>query len=130
MLEDPAPVVVRAVLTTVRTSGPGVPVERLWALLGAGRPRHVRQAAHRLLADRDAWTRVRADLLLAGDADEVLSLRARTDLSAWCARDAAQTYQGCPDGIRDELEELLSAVEGRIGEGDARLLRWLIGTGG
>ncbi|MCG5219306.1 HEAT repeat domain-containing protein [Streptosporangium soli] len=130
LLEDPAPVVVRNVLTTLRAAGPNVLVERLWALLGDDHPRHVRQAAHRLLADRDAWTRVRADLLLAVDPDEALSLRARTDLSSWCAHDSSSIYSACPAGLRDELEDLLSTAEERVGVANARLLRWLIRTSG
>ncbi|GIH96786.1 HEAT repeat domain-containing protein [Planobispora siamensis] len=129
MLEDPAPAVVRSVVTTLRASGPDAPVERLWELLDAGHPRHVRQAAHRLLADRNAWTRIRADLLLAGDVDEVLSRRARADLAVWCARDAVRVYQKCPDELRGELEGLLSAAGEAVDQDDARLLRWLIQTG-
>ncbi|GAA1010329.1 hypothetical protein Aple_038550 [Acrocarpospora pleiomorpha] len=129
MLEDPAPVVVRQVVATLRALGVGVPVERLWALLGPGHPRHVRHAAHRLLVDRDPWTRIRADLLLADDPDEVLSLRARTDLAMWCSRDAASAYANCPDELRAEVANLLSRVEAAVGADTARVLRWLIRTG-
>ncbi|WP_155352786.1 HEAT repeat domain-containing protein [Acrocarpospora macrocephala] len=129
MLEDPAPVVVRQVVTTLRSLGPRVPVERLWALLGPGHPRHVRHAAHRLLVDRDPWTRIRADLRLAGDPDEALSLGARTDLAMWRSRDAAGTYASCPDELRDEVANLLSRVEAAVGVDTARVLRWLIRTG-
>ncbi|WP_431895115.1 HEAT repeat domain-containing protein [Nonomuraea sp. bgisy101] len=128
LLEDPAPVVVRNVVDAIRAAGPGVPAERLWALLGEDRPRHVRQAAHRLLTGRDAWTRIRADLVLAGGRDEALVLRARADLAVWCARDAATTYQRCPDELRAHLLDLLARAEHAVGEGTARTLRWVLGT--
>ncbi|RCG33132.1 hypothetical protein DQ384_01445 [Sphaerisporangium album] len=130
MLEDPAPVVVRDVVKTLRASGPGVPVERLWALLGEAHPRHVRQAAHRLLADHGGWTRVRADLLLAVDPDDALSLSARTDLDLWCSRELPGAYPACPAGLLGELEDLLSAAERAVGARNARLLRWVIRAGG
>ncbi|MEV2268647.1 hypothetical protein [Nonomuraea africana] len=129
LLEDPAPMVVRNVVDTLRASGGGVPVERLWALLGAGRPRHVRRAAHRLLARRDAWARIKADLLLAGDPDELLSGHARADLDNWCRRDLAHTYHRCPAELRRELEDLLTGVEAAVGSENARLLHWLLRTG-
>ncbi|WP_326641244.1 HEAT repeat domain-containing protein [Streptosporangium sp. NBC_01755] len=128
LLEDPAPVVVRNVVNSLRASGPAVRIEQLWALLGPDKPRHVRQAAHRLLADRDAWSRIRADLLLLGDLDPVLSACARTDLGSWCSRDSTRVYRGCPDEIRSELEDMLARSESIVGVENARLLRWLIRT--
>jgi hypothetical protein len=66
LLQDPAPVVVRNVVGLLRASSSKAPVERLWVLLGdADRPRQVRDAARLLLADRNAWTRIKADLLLS-----------------------------------------------------------------
>lgn len=130
LLEDPAPVVVRNVVGLLRAAGPKAPVERLWVLLGdADRPRHVREAARLLLADRDAWTRIKADLLLSGDPDVLLSSRARADLAAWCGRDAAYIYQGCPVELRGELEELLATAGDAIGPETTRLLRWLVRSG-
>ncbi|GAA4082572.1 hypothetical protein [Nonomuraea soli] len=124
LLEDPAPVVVRHVVDAVRAAGPGVPVERLWVLLGPDRPSHVRQAAHRLLVARDVWTRIRADLSLATDEDEVLRRRARTDLDVWRVRDSATTYQRCSDEQRIGLLDLLERAEPAVEERTARALRW------
>jgi hypothetical protein len=67
MLEDPAPVVVRDVVATLRISGPSVAVERLWTLFGPANPRHVRRGAYRLLSTHDAWSRIKADLILITD---------------------------------------------------------------
>ncbi|MEU4223280.1 hypothetical protein AB0F17_03200 [Nonomuraea sp. NPDC026600] len=127
LLEDPAPVVVRNVVGLLRASGSKAPVERLWALLGdADRPRHVREAARLLLADRDAWTRIKADLLLSDDPDALLSSRARADLAALCGRDSAYIYQGCPAELRGELADLLAAAEYAVGRETTRVLRWLV----
>ncbi|WP_285780159.1 HEAT repeat domain-containing protein [Microtetraspora sp. NBRC 13810] len=130
MLEDPAPVVVRHVADTLRATGAGVPVERLWALLVTDRPRHVRLAAHRLLTARDGWTRVRADLLLIAGPDEALRDRARVDLVSWCSRHSAEASHGhCPDRLRGELADLLSAAEGYVGARTAGQLRRLLRSG-
>ncbi|MFD1537558.1 hypothetical protein [Nonomuraea guangzhouensis] len=130
LLEDPAPVVVRNVADLLRASGSKAPAERLWGLLGdADRPRHVRETARRLLADRDAWTRIKADLLLSGDPDALLSSRASADLAALCGRDAAYIHQRCPAELRGELEELLVAAEDAVGPETTRLLRWLVRSG-
>ncbi|WP_424533323.1 hypothetical protein ACOZ38_23490 [Sphaerisporangium viridialbum] len=126
MLEDPAPVVVRNVVATLRASGPGVPVERLWTLLGPDSPPHVRQGAFRLLAGGDVWTRITTDLVLVGRRDEALSGRARGDLGAWYARDSARTFPDCPERLRGELDDLLREAEGAVPVEITRLLRWLI----
>ncbi|MEV4168454.1 HEAT repeat domain-containing protein [Nonomuraea sp. NPDC049709] len=123
LLEDPAPVVVRNVVAAVQASGPGVPAERLWALLGTGHPLHVRRAAHRLLVHRDPWSRVRADLLLVRDPDEKLSGRARDDLAQWCRQSSTAPPARLPAGWRAEVEELARAAEGVLSPEDARWLR-------
>jgi NAD(P)H-hydrate repair Nnr-like enzyme with NAD(P)H-hydrate epimerase domain len=53
MLTDPAPVVVRAAAAALRSQPDLLPAERLWELLGADRPRHIRRAAFKLLIARD-----------------------------------------------------------------------------
>ncbi|AQZ66722.1 hypothetical protein BKM31_39485 [[Actinomadura] parvosata subsp. kistnae] len=124
LLEDPAPVVVREVVTTLTTVGPTVPIEHLWPLLPPDRPRHVRQAAHRLLVARTTWSRIKADLLLLHDPDERLRARARDDLILWCRTDATRPYhRGCPPDVRTELETLVAAAGTTLGEENARLLR-------
>ncbi|GAA2817936.1 hypothetical protein [Nonomuraea rubra] len=90
----------------------------------AERPRHVRQAAHRLLAARDAWSRVKADLLLLRDPDEKLRARARGDLTIWCRTDSVTAYpRACPPEVRTELEALIHAAGPLLGTESARLLR-------
>ncbi|MFC5826650.1 hypothetical protein [Nonomuraea insulae] len=131
LLEDPAPMVVRNVVITLRDSFPSVPIERLWTLLGAGHPRHVRLGAHRLLIHRGNWSRVRADLLLVHDRDETVSRRACVDLTAWCRRDSASQYLPPPPAdLRQELERLAGAAEGVLSARNMRVLRWMLGSAG
>ncbi|WP_214409292.1 HEAT repeat domain-containing protein [Sphaerisporangium fuscum] len=126
LLEDPAPVVVRNVVEALRGSDERFPTRRLRALLAPGRPRHVRLAAYRLLRERDAWTRVEADLLLVTDQDETLKDRARTDLATWFAKDAARQFMRGPDRVRGDLEALLPGAEPIVGAETVRLLRLLV----
>ena len=60
-----------------------VAIERLWELLAADQPAHVKRAAFKLLITRDTWTRIEADLRLVGDPDEQLRAHARTNLTSW-----------------------------------------------
>ncbi|WP_433411927.1 HEAT repeat domain-containing protein [Microtetraspora malaysiensis] len=102
LLGDPSPAVTRRAAAALR--GSGVPADRLWPLLDTARPRHVRQAAHRILSGADGWTRLKADLTLIDDADASLRRRAHDDLAREGRRDAvheaagaAQGRTGCPD---------------------------------
>jgi hypothetical protein len=122
MLTDPASVVVREVATAVRGRPDLVPAERLWQLLGADQPRHVRLAAFRLLIARDSWTRIEADLELVVDDD--LAAGARSDLALWLDRGATTAYEVPPAPTRDRLGQLIDSAEPHIGTGRARLLRW------
>ncbi|MFC7590005.1 hypothetical protein ACFQYP_44710 [Nonomuraea antimicrobica] len=132
LLGDPAPVVVRNVVTTLLADGPGVPVERLWALCAAGRPRHVRVAAYRLLARRDAWSRIHAGLRLVSDPDETLRGLAHADLTLWCRADVATAYRRpCPAALREKLVDLTRTAAEALGAESTRLLLWSLrdGTG-
>ncbi|WP_157530361.1 hypothetical protein [Microtetraspora niveoalba] len=128
MLGDPAPAVVWRAVTGLRRSG--VPADRLWPLLGPGLPRHVRQAAHRLLTGVDTWTRLKADLTLMGDTDESLRRRARADLVMWRADGAATMYTSPPRQLADELAALIDAAEASLGQREAAELRWFLSVGG
>jgi hypothetical protein len=128
LLEDPAPVVVREVVNALRSSGTGVPAGRLWPLLGSDHPRHVRHGAYRLLAFRDAWTRVKAGLTLVTDPDEVLRRRAHADLRFWRAFDWATTYHVPSHLMKEELESLITEAEPVLSSESVRELRWLLRT--
>jgi hypothetical protein len=127
MLTDPAPVVVRAVTAALRGRPDLVPVARLWELLGADQPRHVRTAAFRQLVARDTWIRLEAGLGLVADPDEDLRAFAWSDLNRWLDRDAVTTYQMPPVSTRDRLGRLIDAAEPNIGAPKAHLLRWHLG---
>ncbi|WP_066940410.1 HEAT repeat domain-containing protein [Microtetraspora fusca] len=124
LLGDPSPVVVRRAAAALRDSG--VPADRLWPLLDTTRPRHVRQAAHRLLSGADDWTRLKADLTLVGDADASLRRRARDDLAAWRENKAPTLYTKPPEPLRDELTALIDIAETSLGPGGAAGLRWFL----
>ncbi|MER6958612.1 hypothetical protein [Streptomyces sp. NPDC000618] len=76
LLDDPAAGVVREVTLAVLPSARAVPEEWLVERLGAGRPRHVRIAAFRLLVERGGDGRRHALLALRHDPDDELRERA------------------------------------------------------
>jgi hypothetical protein len=127
MLTDPAPAVVRAVADAMLGKPGLVPVDRLWSLLAADQPAHVRRTALRLLIARDAWTRIEADLRVAGDSDDTLRAYGRANLNAWLDCEAATTYQMPSASVRDRLRRLVDAAAPDIGASKARLLRWHLG---
>ncbi|WP_433212462.1 hypothetical protein [Microtetraspora malaysiensis] len=106
--------------------GSGVPADQLWPLLDTARPRHVRQAAHRILSGANGWTSLKANLTLVGDADASLRHRARDDLAAWRVNKATTLYTKPPEPLRDELAALIDAAEASLGPGGAAELRWLL----
>jgi hypothetical protein len=125
MLTDPAPVVVRAVVDAVLDQPGLVPVDRLWELLAANQPAHVRRAAFRLLVARETWTRVEADLRLVGDPDDRLQAYATSNLTAWLK--ASTAYQMPPQPTLARLGGLIDAAERNIGARNAHQLRWHLG---
>lgn len=126
-LTDPAPVVVRAALAALRGQPDLPPTDRLWELLCADQPTHVRRAAFSLLVARDTWIRIEADLWGVVDFDETLRARARSDLTRWLDRDAPTAYQTPPRSTLDRLGPLIDAAELNIDVPKARLLRWHLG---
>lgn len=124
MLTDPAPVVVRAVADAVLGQPGLVPIDRLWELVAADQPAHVRRTAFRLLIARDTWTRIEADLRLVGDSDDRLRPHARSNLTSWLDHEASTAYQMPPRTTRERLGRLIDAAEPNIGAPKAHLLRW------
>ncbi|MBE1549066.1 hypothetical protein GGC64_003090 [Mycobacterium sp. OAS707] len=127
MLSDSAPVVVRAVADAVIGQPDLAPADRLWELLAADQPAHVRRTAFRLLTARDTWTRIEADLWGVIDFNERLRAHARSDLTGWLDREASTAYQMPPESTRERLYRLIDAAEPNIGTSQARLLRWHLG---
>ena len=127
MLTDPAPVVVRAVAEAVLGQRGLVPIDRLWELLAADQPPHVRRTAFRLLIARDMWTRIEADLWLVGDPDDQLRAYSRSSLTSWLENQASTAYQMPPQPTHERLGRLIDAAEPNIGAHKARLLRWHLG---
>ncbi|MBB2746422.1 UNVERIFIED_ORG: HEAT repeat protein [Microbispora rosea subsp. rosea] len=126
MLVDPAPVVVRHAAEALRDAPP--PEDRLWPLLDGGRPPHVRQAARRLLAGADRWSRLKADLILLTGSDESLRARARAGVDDWLTRQAATAYAGPSEPLCDELAALVQEAYDALGERTARVLTWHLRT--
>jgi HEAT repeats len=124
MLTDPAPVVVRAVTAALRAHPDPAPAARLWELLAADQPRHVRLGAFHQLIARDSWTRIEADLILITATDDRLRHDASADLGAWLHRDAATAYTTPSPPTRDRLNALIGAAEPALGADTARALRW------
>ena len=124
MLTDPAPVVVRAVADAVLGQPGLVPIDRLWELVAADQPAHVRRTVFRLLIARDTWTRIEADLRLVGDSDDRLRPHARSNLTSWLDHEASTAYQMPPRTTRERLGRLIDAAEPNIGAPKAHLLRW------
>jgi hypothetical protein len=127
MLTDPAPVVVRAVVDATLGQPRLVTNDRLWDLLAADQPAHVRRAAFRLLIARDRWTRIEADLRLVADPDELLAGNARTNLIGWLHHDASPGSQMPSQSTRERLGGLIDGAEADIGARNAHLLRWHLG---
>jgi hypothetical protein len=127
MLTDPAPVVVRAVADVVLGQPALVPTDRLWDLLAADQPAHVRHTAFRLLIARDGWNRIEADLWLVDDPDGQLRAHARSNLAGWLDHQASTAYQMPPQCTLERLGRLIDAAERSMGAHKAHLLRWHLG---
>jgi hypothetical protein len=126
MLADPAPVVVRAVKQALRDEPYAVPTARLWTLLAADSPPHVRLGAYDQLRDKDTWTRVHVNLHLLAARDPELSNRAHADLTAWTRHRAATAYRPPTKDTRLRLGQLIDAAEALIGAQQAHQLRWIL----
>ncbi|MEV4298745.1 HEAT repeat domain-containing protein [Microbispora rosea] len=129
MLADPAPVVVRAVKRALRSEPDAVPAARLWELLAAESPPHVRLGAYEQLRAKDTWTRVHVDLHLLAARDVELGHRAHTDLIDWSRRSAATAYLAPTEEMKLRLGRLIDATEPLIGAQQIHQLRWILGIG-
>lgn len=128
MLADPAPVVVRAAGAALRSEPDPVPAARLWELLAADSPPHVRLSAYERLRTGDTWTRVHVDLHLLATRDAELGDRAHTDLIAWTRNDAATAYRAPTKEMKVRRGSLIDAAEPLVGIEQARRLRWFLDT--
>lgn len=128
MLADPAPVVVRAVRQAMGNEPYAVPVPRLWAMLAADSPPHVRLGAYYQLRMKDTWSRLHVDLHLLASRDAELSHRASVDLADWSRRAAATTYRPPSEETVRRLGELIDTAEALIGTRQAGQLRWILGV--
>ncbi|MFB4304713.1 HEAT repeat domain-containing protein [Actinomadura sp. GTD37] len=126
MLADPAPVVVRAVKQALRNEPHAVPTARLWTLLAADSPPHVRLGAYDQLRDKDTWTRLHVDLHLLATRDPELSNRAHADLTAWTRHGAATAYRTPSKEMALRLGQLIDTAEALIGAQQAHQLRWIL----
>ncbi|MDT6982163.1 hypothetical protein QNO04_01755 [Streptomyces lusitanus] len=108
LLDDPAPGVVRETAAALLPSARTLPEGPLLARLGAGRPRHVRAAAFRLLDARGGTTALRAAVALLDDPDD--KLRAWADQSVQRWRPGADTRSGDPEvgALLDRARHLFS----------------------
>jgi hypothetical protein len=129
MLADPAPVVVRAVNAALRTEPDAVPAARLWELLAADSPAHVRAGAYERLRAGDTWTRVHLDLRLLVARDAELGHRAHADLTVWLRRDAATTYGKPSQELLLRISTLIDKAEPFLEADEIRRLRWLLDIG-
>ncbi|MED5813105.1 hypothetical protein VST63_12120 [Mycolicibacterium sp. 050232] len=127
MITDPAPIVVREVMSALRGQTSLPSTDLLWSLLSEDQPPHVRRAAFSLLVGRDTWTRIAAGLGGVADSDEKLRAYARSDLTGWLDREASTTYQKPHPSTLDHLGALIDAAEPRIGASEAHALRWHLG---
>jgi hypothetical protein len=127
MLSDIAPVVVRAVSAALRTEPDAVPAARLWELLAADSPRHVRLGAYERLRTGNTWTRVHVDLHLLAARDIELGQRAHADLMAWSWGGAATAYRMPTEEVRLQISPLIDAVEPLVGAEQTHRLRWFLG---
>ncbi len=126
MLADPAPVVVRAVKQALRGEPAAVPAVRLWELLAAESPPHVRLGAYEQLRAKDTWTRVHVDLHLLVTRDVELGHRAHADLNDWARRGAATAYNAPTKEMTLLLGRLVDAAEPLIGAQQVHQLRWIL----
>ncbi|MGI5415832.1 HEAT repeat domain-containing protein [Actinomadura luteofluorescens] len=127
MLADPAPVVVRAVKRALRGEPDAVSASRLWSLLAADSPPHVRLGAYEQLRGMDTWTRVHTDLHLLAARDAELGARARDDLIEWSRRSAVTAFRMPPEETALHLGQLIDTAEPVLGAHEAGRLRWILG---
>lgn len=120
MLDDPAPAVVREVTAALLPSAGDVPEEDLTERLGAGRPRHVRVAAFRLLDARGGIVRLRAAVAALDDPDERIREWARQSVQGWHARgDVPREAVAEAGALLDRSAHLFSAYALRLRKWEA-----------
>lgn len=127
LLDDPSAAVTRQVTVALRPWAAQLDLWRLRSLLAAANPDHVRVAAYRLLSERDTWTRLLVDLELVADQSSALRERARSDLDAWLACEAATAYARPPEDVADALNGRLQRAEAVLGRDRVRRLRFHLG---
>jgi hypothetical protein len=126
-LDDPSAAVTQQVTVALRLWAAQLDLGRLRSLLAAANPDHVRVAAYRLLSERDTWTRLLVDLELVADQSSALRERARSDLDAWLACEAATAYARPPEDVANALDRRLQRAEAVLGRDQVRLVRFHLG---
>ncbi|MEO6085760.1 MAG: hypothetical protein ABIQ18_21865 [Umezawaea sp.] len=123
MLTDPSGAVTRSLVAALRAHSGELDRDRLLVLLLEGGTPNVRVAAHRLLRDHSAWTRLLAALrLVAEDAERRPA--AIEDLRAWLLVEGPTAYTAPNPG---ELRQALCAAERHLDRGLLRQVAFVIG---
>jgi hypothetical protein len=104
-----------------------VPTARLWELLEADSPPHVRLGAYEQLREKDTWTRVHVNIHLLAAHDTQLGDRAHADLIDWSRCAAPTAYRRPTAQMTHRLGALIDAAEELIGAQQAHQLRWILG---
>lgn len=127
-LSDPSPAVVKQAVMALEPHARHVDLGPLRDVLRAGQAMHTRQGAYRLLRARDPWTRLTTNLELLGDQSDELSTRARADIGAWLAHDAARIFESPSPELASELVRLIDARAQVLGPTKTEALRFHIGA--
>ncbi|GHH84761.1 hypothetical protein [Streptomyces capitiformicae] len=123
LLDDPAPGVVREATTALLPSAGRLPAEWLMERLGAGRARHTRVAAFRLLDACGGVVRLRAAVAVLDDPDDKLRAWAGQSVQGWFP--SADVRHGDP-----EVGELLDRGRHLFSDYVLRQRKRLAGLGG
>ncbi|CAL9437690.1 hypothetical protein SUDANB176_02181 [Streptomyces sp. enrichment culture] len=123
LLGDPAPGVVRETTSALLPSAGSLPDDRLTGFLTAGRPRHSRVAAFRLLDARGGLVGLRAAVALLDDRDEKLRAWAGQSVQRW------HPGPGTPRGEK-EVGELLDRARHLFSDYVLRRRKWEAGLRG
>lgn len=127
LLRDPSPGVVREAALALAPFPERVPIELGWQLLQDDRV-DLRRAGYRLLHNRSAGVRLRAMLILVGDADPELARRGRADATGLARSIWVVPAPRLTAAELAELIELVRRAASRLGADTTKpLVSWLSG---